>query len=104
MMYNGSVEYSDYDMENTAKAVWIMNESAREKFANWRELESEITGMAYRYANDRDATSISTGGFSLAFTRRDDRVYVTPSVSSFTALSYTEDMNRRLDTIRSLTE
>lgn len=90
-------DYSDYDFENTARAVYIMNESAQERYENWQELREEMLSFASQYAYNDGCTSFATGGFHLAFSRGDGKVYVTPSVGAFTALGY-------IERIRSMTE
>ena len=98
------IDFSDYDMENTARAVYMMNESAQERYDNWHELQEFMLSMASQYANNDGCTSFATGGFCLSFARGDGKVYVTPSVQAYTALRYAEAVTERLATIRSLTD
>lgn len=98
------INYSDFDFENTARAVYIMNESAQEQYDSWFELQEFMFSMAYQYsrAEYSKTNSFATGGFNLAFTRSEDNeeVYITPSVSSFVALRYAEKIKDRFETIR----
>ena len=98
------LDYNDYDFENTARAVFTMNESAQERYDNWSELREFMLSMASQYANNDGCTSFATGGFHLSFARGDGKVYVTPSVQAYTALRYAEAVADRLATIRSLTD
>jgi hypothetical protein len=98
------MDYSDYDFDSTAKAVYTMNESAQERYDSWQELREEMLSFASQYAHNDGCTSFATGGFHLAFSRGDGKVYVTPSVQAYTALRYAERVTERLATIRSLTD
>lgn len=98
------LNYSEYDFDNTARAVYVMNQSAQERYDNWDELREFMLTMANQYADNDGCTSFATGGFHLAFSRGDGKVHVTPSVQSFTALRYAETVAERLNAIRSLTE
>ena len=92
----------DYSFEQTAQAVYFMNESAQELYEDWHSLEEAMVGFAYQYAADGSTTSFSTGGFHLSFSRKDDGVYIVASVQAYTALRYAEAVTNRLDTIRAL--
>ena len=98
------LDYSDYDFDSTAKAVYTMNESAQERYDSWHELREFMLLMASQYSYNDGCTSFSTGGFHLSFARGDGKVYVTPSVQAYTALRYAEAVTERLATIRSLTD
>ena len=85
-------DYSDMDFDNTARAVFIMNDSARERYDSWEDLRAFMLGLASQYSHNDGCTSLSTGGFQLSFTRGDDKIYVTPSVSAYTAIRYLEQV------------
>jgi hypothetical protein len=93
------MDYSDYDFDSTAKAVYTMNESAQERYDNWHELREFMLSMASQYAYNDGCTSFATGGFHLAFSRGDGKVYVTPSVGAFTALNYAKAVKEKLNNI-----
>lgn len=84
------IRHDDYAFENTARAVYIMNDSARERYDSWEELQEFMYDMANSYGYTSNTTSLSTGGFQLTFTRSEDNidVYITASVSAFVALHY----------------
>ena len=91
----------DYDFELTAKAVYAMNESMREQYANWREVESFMMSMAYQHGDS--VTSFSTGGFQLTFFKGSDgETICRASVSAYTAERYASAVNDRLNHIASL--
>lgn len=92
-------DYSEYDFDNTAQAVYVMNESAQERYDSWHELRAHMLNFASQYAHNDGCTSFSTGGFQLSFTRSDGRVYVTPSVSAFTAVNYAKAVKEKLNAI-----
>jgi hypothetical protein len=97
-------DYSDYDFDSTAKAVYTMNESAQERYDSWQELREFMLLMASQYSYNEGCTSFATGGFHLAFARGDGKVYVTPSVQAYTALRYAERVAEKLSAIRSMAE
>ena len=83
------MKIDDAELEYTARAVFIMNESARELYDTWEELSSFIVSMAYRYKDTN--TSFSTGGFQLTFfTGHDGEIICRPSVTSYVANRYLE--------------
>jgi len=83
------MKIDDAELEYTARAVFIMNESAREKYHSWEDLKSFIVSMAYM-AKDTN-TSFSTGGFQLTFfTGHDGEINCRASVSSYVANRYLE--------------
>lgn len=93
----------DYGFEQTARAVYIMNDSARDYYDSWEELRDFMVSMAYRYGHN--STSFSTGGFCLTFTKSvsdPNEIYVTASVQAYTACRYAQTVGDRLNTIRSL--
>ena len=83
------IRFDENSFQHTAKAVFIMNESARERYDYWVELEKFMESLARVYASSK-TTSLSTGGFQLTFTRdtEKDDVYVVASVSGYTAMRY----------------
>lgn len=83
----------DREFDMTAKAVWIMNDSIRDRYDTWEDLRSFMIGMAYSYGNT--TTSFSTGGFQLTFFKGfDGETNVRSSVSSYTAIKYLEQLNK----------
>jgi len=92
--------FDEMDLENTARAVFIMNESAREKYDSWEDLRSAIISMAYVYGNK--STSFSTGGFQLTFfvsPSNSDEIFCRTSVSSYTANRYAKMVAERMKQI-----
>ena len=92
-------DYSEYEFDNTAQAVYIMNESAQKCYDDWEELREFMLLMASQYSQNDGCNSFATGGFHLAFTRGDGKVYVTSSVQSFTALNYAKAAKEKLNAI-----
>ena len=87
------MKLDDYDFENTAKAVFVMNPSAREKYETWEDLMSDMKAMAYSHMDD--LTSFSTGGFQLTSFKSSDAQFgkiVRASVSAYTAMKYVEGL------------
>jgi hypothetical protein len=82
------------EFEYTAKAVYIMNDSARERYDSWEDLKSFMIGMAYTYCHE--SNSFSTGGFCLtAYSSLDGKErYVRASVMSYVACQYAERSHR----------
>ena len=60
---NLKIESSTFEM--TAKAVFIMNEFATDKYENWQELEAFMYSMAYSNLDKPNCTFFSNGGFCL---------------------------------------
>ena len=84
------IKIDNYDFECTAKAVFAMNPSAKDRYDDWEELMSFMDLMAHMHM--KGTNSFSTGGFQLtAFPigDGDDRM-VRASVSAYTALKYVE--------------
>jgi hypothetical protein len=92
----------DYDFEQTARAVFIMNDSSRDRYDTWEDLRDFMVSMAYTYG--RTTTSFGTGGFQLSFFNSSDGqdICCRASVSAFVALKYAESINDRLNHIASL--
>ena len=84
-----NIKLDEYDFENTAKAVFAMNPSAREKYEDWQELRYFMESMAYKM---EDTISFSTGGFQLTAFPTDSGRMVRASVSAYTALKYVESV------------
>ena len=57
------MKINEYDFENTARAVFIMNKSAGWRYATWEDLREFMIEMANAYLVSSD--SFSTGGFYL---------------------------------------
>jgi hypothetical protein len=94
--------FDEMDLENTARAVFIMNESSREKYSSWEDLRSFIVSMAYCYGNSNKSVSFSTGGFQLTFFVSPDNseeIFCRTSVSSYTANRYVKMMTERMKQI-----
>jgi len=88
------LKYDDYAFEQTARAVYLMNDSARDLYDNWEELKDFMETMASLY---RDGCGhFGTGGFVLTFTTQgpDGDRYVTASVNAYVALRYAEQMEK----------
>jgi len=86
----------EHEFDMTAKAVWIMNDSARERYDTWEVLRSFLVGMAHSCSATMSfTTSFSTGGFQLTFFKGfDGETNVRSSVSSYTAIKYLEQLNK----------
>lgn len=84
----------DYDFDQTAQAVFIMNPSAPQNYDTWEDLKSFMVSMAYTYGHMTN--SFSTGGFQLTFFNSADGedICVRASVSSYVALEYTKRVKR----------
>lgn len=85
------MKIDDYDFENTAKAVYVMNDSARDQYESWEELREFMISMAYAYMHK--STCFSTGGFNLtSYIGSDGEVNVRASVSAYVAMLYVTKM------------
>jgi hypothetical protein len=79
----------EHSFEQTARAVYLMNPSAQERYDSWKDLESFMYSMAYQYSAHNN--SFGTGGFQLtAFDCRSGERSVHASVQAYTALKYAE--------------
>jgi hypothetical protein len=78
------------EFEYTAKAVFIMNDSARERYDSWEDLKSFMISMAYTYCYE--SNSFSTSGFCLtAYSSLDGKErFVRASVMAYVACNYAE--------------
>jgi hypothetical protein len=80
------VKLDQSTFEQTARTVFIMNETMREEYGCWQDIESYMTSMAY--GMKPDCTFTGTGGFYLtAFNGADGRT-VTATIMPFMALEY----------------
>lgn len=80
---------NEYEFEQAAKAVYIMNPSAVEQYDSWEDLKSFMITVAYQYCYNTN--SFSTGGFVLtAYDGTDGERYVRASVMPYVALKYAE--------------
>lgn len=85
------LKFDEYDFENTAMAVMVMNESAAEKYDSWEELMDFMRAMAHQYCYT--SNSFSTGGFVLtAYNGHDGVRNVRASVSAYVANRYVNKM------------
>jgi len=85
------MKIDEFDFEHTARAVYIMNPSARDQYDSWEDLREFMYSMAYHYAHE--TTSFSTGGFQLTFFKgHDGEINCRASVSAYVALKYAEEM------------
>ena len=82
------------EFEYTAKAVYIMNDSSRERYDSWEELREFMIDMAYTYCHE--SNSFSTGGFNLtAYNSPDGKERVVrASVMAYVACQYAERSHR----------
>lgn len=84
------MKIDDYDFVNTAKAVFVMNDSAKERYKSWEDLKSFMVDMAYAQYGGH-THSFSTGGFQLSFFNGSDgEINCRASVSAYVALKYVE--------------
>lgn len=92
----------DYDFDQTAQAVFIMNTSAPQNYDTWEDLKSFMVSMAYTHG--RDTNSFSTSGFQLTFFNSSDGedICVRASVSSYVALEYTKRVKRVVELCKQL--
>ena len=86
---------NDLSFEQTARAVYIMNPSAQERFDSWEELESFMRSMAYQYCGN--SNSFGTSGFQLTGFNCGKERCVFASVQAYTALKYAEAMSNSLE-------
>jgi hypothetical protein len=92
----------DYDFENTARAVYVMNECIAKSgtFDSWEDLRDFMISMAYTYCYK--SNSFSTSGFCLtAYDNSGERV-VRASVSSFVAKRYVERVTRAKELVEKI--
>ena len=91
----------EFDFEYTAKAVYIMNKSARDNYGSWEDLRSFMISMAYTYCHE--SNSFSTGGFNLtAYNTPNGERSVRASVSGYVACKYAEKVQECNQQIKEL--
>jgi hypothetical protein len=84
------MKIDNYEFEQTARVLMVINPSCREKFQNWKSLMNFMISMAYQYC-DKSA-SFGTAGFCLtAFDGFDGERIVRSSVQTYTVYSYIMD-------------
>ncbi len=84
------MQIDEYDFEQTAQAVFIMNRSAQERHADWEALKEFMISMAYTYCFKN--CSFATGGYVLtAYDGLNGERVVRASVQAFTALMYIKE-------------
>lgn len=89
------LKFDDYDFENTAMAVMVMNESAAEQYDSWEELMDFMRSMAHMYCYNSNC--FSTSGFVLtAYDGPDGVRVVRASVSAYVANRY---VNKMMETV-----
>jgi hypothetical protein len=80
----------EHDFEYTARAVYIMNPSAKERYDSVEDLRSFMVSMAYQYMHE--SHSFSTSGFCLtAYDSPSNERVVRASVMSYVAIQYLKD-------------
>jgi hypothetical protein len=96
------MKIDDYDFDQTAQAVFIMNPSAPENYDTWEDLKSFMVSMAMTYGHETN--SFSTSGFQLTFFNSSDGedICVRASVSSYVALEYTKRVKRIVELAKQL--
>lgn len=95
------MKIDEYDFERTAQAVYVMNDSIRDQYDSWEDLQSFMIGMAYTYCHKTN--SFGTSGFNLtAYNGPDGERVVRASVSSFVALEYTKRVKRIVELAKQL--
>ncbi|GAF99947.1 unnamed protein product, partial [marine sediment metagenome] len=72
---------------DTAKAVYIMNDTIQEKYADWKELEDFMYSMAYGM-DEPNYTFFSTAGFCLTAYDTPTGRNVTATIMPYCALEY----------------
>jgi hypothetical protein len=88
---NCVMNIDNYDFENTAKAVYVMNDYASKTYPTWEDFREFMISMAYTYMNK--SNSFSTAGFNLtAYDGPDGERSVRASVSAYIAKMYIEKM------------
>ena len=87
------MKLDEYDFDKTARAVYIMNESAPTLYSSVEELRMFMVSMAYAYSHNNN--QFSTGGFVLtAYDGIDGERCVRASVSSYVANLYIDKMEK----------
>jgi hypothetical protein len=87
------MKIDDYDFEKTARAVYVMNDIARDKWDCWMDLKHFMIDMAHTYMHE--SNSFGTSGFQLtAYKGCDGEINVRASVSGSLAYEYAERVKR----------
>lgn len=85
--YVNNLTIDNSTFKDTASAVFLMNDSAREKFDSAEHLLAFMESMAFQYM--RESHSFGTSGFELtAFNGSDGSRHVRASISAYTAKRY----------------
>ena len=85
------MKFDDYEFEQTAKALIVMNPSDR--FETWEDVASFMRSMAYQYSFK--SNSFSTGGFVLtAYDGAEGERCVRASVSAYVASEYIKKVSK----------
>lgn len=83
------MKIDDYDFDNTAKVVFVMNEYVCENYNTWQDFREFMVSMAY--SNMYKNNSFSTSGFNLtAYDGPDGERAVRAGVSAHVARRYIE--------------
>lgn len=93
-----TIHIDERSFQQTAEAVWMINPSARDRFADAEDLRCYMQGFAYQYGNDEETHSFGTGGFQLTFYNgADGERGVNATVTAYTVLSYLKASREKLD-------
>jgi len=84
------MKIDETDFEWTAKAVYVLNPSAKLRYSSWKDLESFMVSMAYKYCHESDC--FSTGGFRLTAFYGGNERHVTASVSAYVVKTWLSEM------------
>ena len=88
------MKIDDYDFDNTAKVVFVMNEYVSENYNTWQDFREFMVSMAYNYMDKNTCTS--TAGFQLtAYDGPEGERTVRASVSSYVAKRYLEKIMKK---------
>lgn len=83
------MKIDDYDFDNTAKVLFVMNEYVCENYNTWQDFREFMVSMAYTYMYKNTCTS--TAGFQLtAYDGPDGERTVRASVSAHVSRRYIE--------------
>jgi hypothetical protein len=84
------MKIDDYDFENTARVVFLINPRARRGYRDWEELRDSMISIAYLYCYK--SNSFSTGGYLLTgYDGSDGERHVRASVTAFTVMEYLKE-------------
>ena len=85
------MKIDETDFELTAKAVYLLNPSAKLLYSSWKELESFMVSMAYKYCHESNC--FSTGGFRLTAYNGGNERHVSASVSAYVVKMWMSEMD-----------